>query len=142
MKESQKKETRWREYFIEPLNNDLSELPVPEWTGHEVEERVDYLSIEETTGAINSLKNWKSPGSDEIPKELLKYGGEVPLITSYVKSQRVQWFGHGMRKTETTSMRAGIEWGPMRKKPRGRPKWWVGGIREELEKRKVTDWKI
>lgn len=34
------------------------------------------LCIEETKRAINSLKDWKSPESDGIPAELIKYGGE------------------------------------------------------------------
>lgn len=72
----QEKTTRWREYFEELLNSELPELPVPEWTGHTADVRVEVLSIEETRRAINSLKDWKSPGSDGIPAELIRYGGE------------------------------------------------------------------
>ncbi|KAF0702148.1 craniofacial development protein 2-like, partial [Aphis craccivora] len=68
--------TRWREYFEELLNSELPELSIPEWAGHTVDARVEDLCIEETNRAINSLKDWKSPGSDGIPAELIKYGGE------------------------------------------------------------------
>jgi hypothetical protein len=34
------------------------------------------VTEEETYKAIGSLKNWKSPGSDGIPGELIKYGGK------------------------------------------------------------------
>jgi len=47
---------------------------------------------------------------------------KVPLLTSYIKCQRFQWFGHAMQKAETISIGAAIEWQPMGKRPRGRPK--------------------
>jgi len=37
---------------------------------------ISEMTEEETYKAIGSLKNWKSPGSDEIPGELINYGGK------------------------------------------------------------------
>jgi hypothetical protein len=46
-----------------------------------------------------------------------------------------------MGKTETTSMRAAIEWQPTGKRPRGRPRnRWMNGIRKDLETLEVTNW--
>jgi len=72
----QEKITRWREYFKELLNSELTELPILEWAGHTADARVEDICIEETKRAINCLKEWKSPGSDGIPAELIKYGSE------------------------------------------------------------------
>jgi len=47
---------------------------------------------------------------------------KVPLLTSYIKFQRFQWFGHAMRKAETASIRAAIGWRPTGKRPRARPR--------------------
>ena len=37
---------------------------------------INELTEEETYKAILNLKNWKSPGSNVIPGELIKYGGK------------------------------------------------------------------
>lgn len=37
---------------------------------------INELTEEETYKAIGNLKNWKSPGSDGIPGELIMYGGK------------------------------------------------------------------
>ncbi|XP_025417107.1 neurotrimin-like [Sipha flava] len=55
--------------------------------------------------------------------------------------QRLKWFGHYMRKTETNNTRAAIEWQPTGKRSRGRPrKRWMDGIRKDLETLEVTNW--
>jgi len=41
---------------------------------------------------------------------------KVPLLSSYIKCQRLQWFGHAVRKAEATSIRTAIEWGDRRGK--------------------------
>jgi len=48
---------------------------------------------------------------------------------------------YAVRKADTTSIRAAIEWHPTRKRPRGRSrKRWVDGIRKDLEILEVTNW--
>lgn len=50
----------------------------------------------------------------------------MPFITNYAKAQRIQWFGHAMRKEETNEARVAIECHPSInqtvRRPRGRPK--------------------
>ena len=68
---------RWREHFDTLLNEGLVEAETlsqgfPDNDG----EPVLAPTRQETIDAINSLKNNKSPGSDSIPAELFKSGGE------------------------------------------------------------------
>lgn len=45
-----------------------------------------------------------------------------------------------MQKVETRNVRAAIEWQPLGKRPRIKPKkWWMNGIRKILETLEVTD---
>lgn len=61
---------RWREYFIDLLN---AEIPLKHITA---EPMISDITLEEVKITINSLKNCKASGSDDIPAELIKYGGE------------------------------------------------------------------
>lgn len=61
---------------------------------------------------------------------------KVPFITSYVKGQRIQWFGHTIKREETNEARAAIEYKPTGRRPRGRPKKrWMDGVQQDLETR-------
>ncbi|VVC36479.1 Reverse transcriptase domain [Cinara cedri] len=71
------KVTRWKNYFEELLNSEVPARPVPAWIDHRAEQEVNDVSKQEVKKAINSLKNWKAPGTDGIPAELIKYGGEA-----------------------------------------------------------------
>jgi hypothetical protein len=46
---------------------------------------------------------------------------ELEPATSYNKSQKIQWLGHVVRR-ENEIVRAALEWKPLGKRPRGRPK--------------------
>lgn len=69
---------RWKEHFEQLLNRPeppsqlLDDEPI---FGPEME--VPEPTIEEVTVAIKFLKNNKSPGSDNIPSEIWKHGGEA-----------------------------------------------------------------
>lgn len=65
----------------------------------------------------NAINRWQRRKNVEI-RETTK----VSYITSYVKSQIIQLFGHTLRTEETNETRASIEYKPARRKPRGRPK--------------------
>ncbi|VVC31914.1 Reverse transcriptase domain [Cinara cedri] len=46
----------------------------------------------------------------------------VQRITNFVKTQRIKWFGHVMRRSNSDYLKAAVEWKPTGKRPRGRPK--------------------
>lgn len=74
--EPEKKAERWREYFIELLNSDIPANPVRKTVFQKAEPLIDDITQDETDKAIDSLKNWKAPGSDNIQAELIKYSGK------------------------------------------------------------------
>lgn len=68
---------RWTEYFKSLLcqssNTEEEAEPIIQWN----EQPVADPTIEEVRASVNKLKNNKAPGSDNIPGELFKYGGEA-----------------------------------------------------------------
>jgi hypothetical protein len=71
---------RWKNYFSQLLNvhnvSDVRQIEV-----HTAEPLVPGPSCLEVEIAIAKLKKYKSPGSDEIPAELIQAGGEILLST-------------------------------------------------------------
>jgi hypothetical protein len=69
---------RWKNYFSQLLNvhnvSDVRQIEV-----HRAEPLVPDPSRFEVETAIAKLKNYKSPGSDQIPAELIQAGGEILL---------------------------------------------------------------
>jgi hypothetical protein len=69
---------RWKKYFSQLLNvhnvSDVRQLKV-----HTAEPLVPGPSRLEVGIAISKLKNYKTPGSDQIPAELIQAGGEMLL---------------------------------------------------------------
>jgi hypothetical protein len=63
-------------------------------------------------------------------------------MKNYIKGQRLQWFGHIMRRSEEETIRAVIEWQTEGKRPRGRPrKRWLDLIEKDLKTVGVKEWK-
>lgn len=68
--------SRWKEYFEDLLNRPEPNQPFTEELTYGPEVEVPELSHEEVAQASKAMKNNKSPGNDEIPAEMWKYGGE------------------------------------------------------------------
>jgi hypothetical protein len=70
--------SRWKNYFSQLLNvhnvSDVRRIEV-----HMAEPLVPGPSCLEVEIAIAKLKKYKSPGSDQIPAELIRAGGEILL---------------------------------------------------------------
>jgi hypothetical protein len=67
---------RWKNFFNQVLNvhgvHDVRQMDI-----HTAETLVPEPSLVEVEIAIGKLKSYKSPGTDEIPAELIKAGGEI-----------------------------------------------------------------
>lgn len=85
---------RWKEYFIELLNADIPDNNTRRETHDGVEPMISEVTEEETHKAIGSLKNWKSPGSDRIPDELIKYGGKEMHYFMFRICQKIWKYEH------------------------------------------------
>lgn len=77
-----------------PLN------PIESKTFQKTEQLVDEISKEEVRAAISSLKNWNASGSDSLPSELIKYGGEDMYNFIYRVCHRV-WHEEKMPENGT-----------------------------------------
>lgn len=74
--EPEKKIIRWKKYFVDLLNGTIPTNPIENICTQQIEPLVNEVTKEEVKEAIINLNNWKAPESDNIPLELLKYGGE------------------------------------------------------------------
>jgi hypothetical protein len=67
---------RWKNFFNQVLNvygvHDVRQMDI-----HTVDPLVLELSLAEVEIAFGKLKSYKSPGTDQIPAELIKSGDEI-----------------------------------------------------------------
>jgi len=62
-------------------------------------------------------------------------------IINYVKAQRLSWFGHTNRMSETSIIRKIYKWKPSTSRPVGRPKFrWEDNVKKNLRKMKLIKW--
>ncbi|KAL4089543.1 hypothetical protein QTP88_024563 [Uroleucon formosanum] len=92
------KADRWKEYFTELLNADILDNSTRRKNIHGAEPMVSEVTREEVNEAIKDLKNWKSPGSDEIPAVLIKYGGKEMQNLLFRICQKI-WKDESMPKS-------------------------------------------
>lgn len=74
--EAESRSERWKGYFEKLRNSRMPAWPIIHVEYERVEPYVEDVSLEEVKTAIIGLKNWKALGTDDIPTELIKYGGE------------------------------------------------------------------
>jgi hypothetical protein len=70
---------RWKIFFNQVLNvhgvHDVRQMYI-----HTAEALIPEPSLVEVENAIGKLKSYKSPGTDQIPAELIKAGGEKNIF--------------------------------------------------------------
>ena len=80
--------------------------------------------------------NWRIKTNIELD-ELIKHRN----IINYVKAQRLSWFGHINRMSETSIVKKIHKWKPFTGRPVGRPKSrWEDDVRNDLKKMKLIKW--
>jgi len=66
----------------------------------------------------------------------------IASAISFIRGQRTQWLGHVIRRSEDDISRTILNWKPMGKRPRGRPrKRWLDVVEEDLERLGVQEWR-
>jgi hypothetical protein len=60
----------------------------------------------------------------------------------FIKSRRIAWLGHVMRKDEKRMPKRVLEWKPMGRRIRGRPrKRWIEDVEEDIQKMGIRGWR-
>jgi hypothetical protein len=63
-------------------------------------------------------------------------------IVSFVKSRRMAWLGHVMRIEEKGIPKRELEWKPVGRRNRGKPrKRWIEGIEEDIQIKGIRGWR-
>ena len=69
--------------------------------------------------------------------ELIKHQN----VINYVKAQRLSWFGHINRMSETSILKKINKWKPFTGRPVGGPKSrWEDDVRNDLKEMKLMEW--
>ena len=62
-------------------------------------------------------------------------------IVSYIKAQRLSWFGHVQRMPDTRTVKKIFNWKPLTKRSQGRPKYrWEDNIKQDICQIKIKNW--
>ncbi|KAE9523129.1 hypothetical protein AGLY_016470 [Aphis glycines] len=80
---------------------------------------------------------WRKKNNKELQDEL-----GIASVISFIRGQRIQWLGYAMRRSEDDISRTILNWKPMGKRPRGRPrKRWLDVVEEDQERLRVQEWR-
>jgi hypothetical protein len=79
-------------------------------------------------GPTKENQTWRIKTNEELDK-LIKHKN----IVSYIKAQRLSWFGHVQRISYTRTVKKIFNWKHLTKRSQGRPKYrWEENIKQEM----------
>ena len=62
-------------------------------------------------------------------------------IVNYIKAQRLGWFGHVQRMSDTGTLKKIFNWQPLTKRSQGRPKYrWEDNIKQDICQTNLKNW--
>jgi len=84
-------------------------------------------------GPTKENQIWRIKNNEELDK-LMKHEN----VVSYIKAQRLSWFGHVQRMPETGVAKKIFKWNPLTTRPRGRPMHrWEDNIIQDLGQMRI-----
>jgi hypothetical protein len=87
-------------------------------------------------GLTKENQVWRVRTNEELDK-LIKHKN----IISYVKAQRLSWFGHVQRMPDTRTVTKIFNWKYLIKRSQGRPKYrWEDNIKHDICQMKIKNW--
>jgi len=87
-------------------------------------------------GPTKESQIWRVKTNEE-QDELIKHKN----IVSYIKAQRLSWFGHVQRMSDTRTAKKIFNWKPLTKRTQGRPKYrWEDNIKQDFCQMKIKNW--
>jgi hypothetical protein len=105
------------------------------------EESIAKFSATYLFSLVFLLLSLPSPSKCNTDSGLATLNGGVNIV-SYIKAQRLRWFGHIQRMEDDRMVRKRTNWQPFGKRSAGRPKnRWTDGILKDVEVLKVKNWK-
>jgi hypothetical protein len=87
-------------------------------------------------GATKENQIWRIKTNEELDK-LIKHKN----IVNYIKAQRLSWFGHVQRMSDTRTVEKIFNWKPLTKRSQGRPKYrWEDNVKQDICQMKIKNW--
>jgi hypothetical protein len=97
---------------------------------------IQKLLVFENFGPIKQNQIWRVKTNEELDK-LIKHKN----IINYIKAQRLSWFGHVQRMSDTRTVKKIFNWKPLTKRSQGRPKYrWKDNIKQDVCQLKIKNW--
>jgi hypothetical protein len=87
-------------------------------------------------GPTKENQTWRIKTNEKLGK-LIK----PKNIVSYIKAQRLSWFGHVQRMSDTKTVKKIFNWKHLTKRSQGRPKYrWEDNIKQDNCQMKIKNW--
>jgi hypothetical protein len=87
-------------------------------------------------GPTKENQIWRIKTNEELDK-LIKHKN----IVSYIKAQRLSWFGHAQRMPDTRTVKKTFNWKLLTQSSQGRPKYrWEDNIKQDICQMKIKNW--